>query len=109
MNFATTLTIILTIIWTVSWRAKKSSRLVDVGDLLNEMKTTKPAQGRKTLLHEIIDGLNASDRADLLSAIRDTSVPATVIAKVMAKRGLKLPAATVNRFRRGEADLREFE
>jgi hypothetical protein len=80
-----------------------------VGDLLNEIKSTKPAQGRKTLLHDVIAGLEKQDRKDLLDAIRDSSVPATVVAKVMAKRGFKLPASTVNRFRRGEANLDEFE
>ena len=80
-----------------------------MGKLLNEIKETKSPKGKKTLLHDVVVALDKQDRADLLEAIRDTSVPATVVAKVMAKRGFRLPASTVNRFRRGEADLREFE
>jgi len=73
-----------------------------MGNLLNDIKDHAASQGRKPRILEILEDLNESDRADLLAALDDHSIPASNISKAMGKRGYKLAINVISRYRRGE-------
>jgi len=73
-----------------------------MGNLLNDIKDLEASHGRKPRILEILNDLSESDKADLLAALDDHSIPASNITKAMAKRGYKLAINVISRYRRGE-------
>lgn len=76
-----------------------------MGDLFNDILAARQETRKRSCLDNVLDAMNKSDRADLLDAINNQSIPATVISRVIAKQGLKLPSATITAIRRGEVSL----
>jgi hypothetical protein len=76
-----------------------------MGKLFDDIKNAKGETRRRNLIDDVLENLTDTERKDLLVALDDVTIPATVISKVIAKRGLKLPAASINRYRRGEVEL----
>lgn len=72
--------------------------------LLDEIKDEQassrkgPSCGVCTLLVE----MDKSDSADLKAALADTTVYATVIAKALSRRDIRVNASTISRHRKGE-------
>ncbi len=76
-----------------------------MGKLLDEFQNAKGEFHRRNLIDDVLETLGDAEKKDLLNALADVTIPATVISRVMSKRGLKLPSASINRFRRGEVGL----
>lgn len=49
----------------------------------------------------LLDRLEADDRRDVVAALEDMSIPSTVIARVLQRRGWQVSDYTLNRHRRG--------
>ena len=76
-----------------------------MGKLFEDIQNAKGELRRRNLIDDVLDLLSDTEKRDLLNALSDVTIPATVISRVMTKRGLKLPSASINRFRRGEVGL----
>jgi hypothetical protein len=75
-----------------------------MGDLLNAIQSsTGTRKGGRGALERVLETLPESDRADLIEAINNQNIEATVISRVMQARGVSLPANAITRYRRGEA------
>lgn len=75
-----------------------------MGELLKAIQQSAPLPfGRKGALQQVLETLPDDDRADLLEALNNPKIPATVISRVMHARGVSLPTSAITRFRRGEA------
>lgn len=76
-----------------------------MGKLLDEFQNAKGQKRRRNLIDDALDSLTEVEKKDLLNALSDVTIPASVVSRVMTKRGLKLPTASITRFRRGEIGL----
>lgn len=76
-----------------------------MGQLFDEIKHAKSEFHRRNMIDDVLDQLPDKEQSDLIAALGDTTIPATVISRVMSKRGFKLPAASVTAYRRGELRL----
>lgn len=75
-----------------------------MGDLMKEIEAAQPLpSGRRGALEIVLESLPENDRKDLLAAIDNHSIAATVISRVLAQRGIQLPTSAITRHRRGEA------
>jgi len=73
-----------------------------MGELLNELKKTPRKYANKSRVQEVLDSLEEPDRADLLKAIEDLSIPASTIAYVLNERGIEITPSNITKVRRGE-------
>jgi len=69
--------------------------------LLDDIMDEKPRIARHCSVEILLNQLEADDRADLETALEDVMIQATVIARVLDRKGHKLPAASIARHRRG--------
>ena len=76
-----------------------------MGKLLDEFQNAKGQKRRRNLIDDALDSLSDAEKKDLLNALSDVTIPASVVSRVMTKRGLKLPTASITRFSRGEIGL----
>lgn len=75
-----------------------------MGELLKAIEGSTPLPfGKKGALQKVLETLPDDDRADLLEALNNPNIPATVISRVLHARGISLPTSAITRFRRGEA------
>lgn len=70
--------------------------------LMDEMMTERYGPPNKCPVNKLAELIGGSEGADLIKAVDDNLVPATVIARVLARRNLTLKPEAVNRHRRGE-------
>lgn len=70
--------------------------------LMDDLKLEHWGPPNKCPVHKLLATMTAEDRADLVKAVDEGLVPATVIERVLAKRGLILRQPAINRHRRKE-------
>ena len=70
--------------------------------LMDEFKQERFGPPIKCGVHKLVELLGGQDGAELLKAVDDTLIPATVIEKVLARKHQTLKAVAINRHRRGE-------
>lgn len=70
--------------------------------LMDEFKTERHGPPLKCAVHKLVELLGGQDGAELLQAVNDNIIPATVIQRVLARRNLSLASAMITRHRRGE-------
>ena len=70
--------------------------------LLQEIKNSKLVSGRIPMLLQIINKLDAQDKADLLAALNDYTISAPAISRVLENRGHRISVGSINGYRRGE-------
>jgi hypothetical protein len=69
--------------------------------LLDDIMSEKPRIARHCTVHQLLQQLDIKDRADLETALEDVMIQATVIARVLDRKGHKVPSASIARHRRG--------
>ena len=74
--------------------------------LLDEMRAEAVQKGPACSVRLLLDGLAPDDRADLQSAFADATIPTTIIAKVLHKRGHIIGPESLQRHRRGSCRCR---
>lgn len=75
-----------------------------MGDLMKEIEAARPLpSGRRGALEIVLDAMSEADRNDLLAALDNHAIAATVISRVLQQRGIDLPTSAITRYRRGEA------
>jgi len=74
-----------------------------MGELLKQIQSAKIGNGRKSELALVFEILSPEDRADLVKAIKDPTIPAAAISRALAARDIKLLAPSITRYRRGES------
>lgn len=74
-----------------------------MGELLKQIQSAKVGNGRKGEIALVLEILAPEDRADLIAAIKDPTIPAAAISRALAARDIKLVAASITRYRRGES------
>lgn len=75
-----------------------------MGDLMKEIEAAQPLpSGRRGALEIVLESMTDSDRNDLIKALDNHTIAATVISRVLAQRGIQLPTSAITRHRRGEA------
>jgi hypothetical protein len=70
--------------------------------LMDELKLEHWGPPNKCSVHKLANTMPPKDRDELLQAVNEGVVPATVIERVLAKRGLVLKQASIQRHRRKE-------
>ena len=71
-----------------------------MGKLLDEIKQTTIRVGKPPRkIDLVLEQLNTQDRADLLEAINDHSISASVISRVLHNKGFEVTRGAVQRYR----------
>ena len=71
--------------------------------LINEIRSEKVVpSGRIPRIQRVLEGMDETDRKELVEALDDYTIPAPTISKVLQRRGIDLDAASINKYRRGE-------
>ena len=71
-----------------------------MGKLLEEIKDTSVRVGKPPRkIDLVLEQLNKQDRADLLEAINDHSISASVISRVLSSKGFQISRGAVQRYR----------
>ena len=71
-----------------------------MGKLLEEIKDTSVRVGKPPRkIDLVLEQLNKQDRADLLEAINDHSISASVISRVLFNKGFQISRGAVQRYR----------
>ena len=71
--------------------------------LLNEIRSEKIVpSGRIPRIQRVLEGMDETDRKELVEAIDDHLIPAPSISRVLERRGIDLDASSINKYRRGE-------
>jgi hypothetical protein len=71
--------------------------------LLNEIRSEKVVpSGRIPRIKRVLDGMDETDRKELIEALDDYSISAPTISRVLERRGIDLDASSINKYRRGE-------
>ena len=71
-----------------------------MGKLLEEIKETSVRVGKPPRkIDLVLEQLNKQDRADLLEAINDHSISASVISLVLSNKGFQISRGAVQRYR----------
>ena len=71
--------------------------------MLNEIRSEKAApSGRIPRIKRVLDGMDETDRKELIEALDDYSISAPTISRVLERRGIDLDASSINKYRRGE-------
>ena len=70
--------------------------------LMEEIKNSKSVSGRIPMLLQIINKLDAQDKADLVNALNDYTISAPAISRVLENRGHRISVGSINSYRRGE-------
>lgn len=69
--------------------------------LLDEIRNERVKKGPACTVSSTLLRLDKPDAADLIAAMNDIGIEATVISRVMAARGIRLPVDAIRRHRRG--------
>lgn len=69
--------------------------------LLEDIMNERPRKARHCSVSILLASMDGTDRADLEVALEDVMIQATVIARVLERKGHKLPATAIARHRRG--------
>jgi hypothetical protein len=69
--------------------------------LADEIRSEPSRRQRKNRIQQVLDSLDAKDRAALLEALNDTNIAGSAISRVLAKRGIKLGESTITKYRSG--------
>lgn len=75
-----------------------------MGSLLNDIERNTLV-GRKPAIPKILARLDEQDRADLIAAIKDVTIPAIAIRTALAKRSIAISLSAIYRYRKGEVDF----
>ena len=71
--------------------------------LLNEIRTEKTIHsGRVPRIIRVLEGMDETDRKELVEALEDYTIPAPTISRVLERRGIDLDSSSINKYRRGE-------
>lgn len=70
--------------------------------LMEEIKKSKSVSGRMPMLLQIINKLDAQDKADLLAALNDYTISAPAISRALENRGHRISVGSITAYRRGE-------
>ena len=71
--------------------------------LLNEIRSEKASpSGRIPRIKRVLDGMDETDRKELIEALDDYTISAPTISRVLERRGIDLDASSINKYRRGE-------
>jgi len=71
--------------------------------LLNEIRSEKYVpSGRTPKIKRVLDGMDETDRKELIEALDDYTIPAPTISRVLERRGIDLDSSSINKYRRGE-------
>lgn len=76
--------------------------VLGVGNLLNEIKNEKIQIGKKSRITEILEKMTEAEQKDFIAALDDHAIPASKISRVMTRRGHKLSAQVIYRYRSGD-------
>jgi aminoglycoside phosphotransferase (APT) family kinase protein len=58
--------------------------------------------GRIPRIKHVLEAMDEKDYQELIEALEDVTIPAPTISKVLARRGINLDPASINKYRRGE-------
>jgi hypothetical protein len=74
------------------------------GSLLAAIKaeTNGVVSGRVPLIFGAANQLPEKERAEFWEAVNDLTIPAPAIVRVLQARNIRITAASINKFRRGE-------
>lgn len=70
--------------------------------LLEDMKADEIKKGPPCSLEVVLREMKNPDREDLLEAMKDPTIMATTISRVLARRGVKVGPQAIRRHRNGE-------
>lgn len=70
--------------------------------LSEQIRDQAATSRRKNGIDAALEQLPEGERADLISAILDPSIPLQAISEVMRQRGIRLSTHSIRRARRGE-------
>jgi hypothetical protein len=71
--------------------------------LLSEIRSEKVVpSGRIPRIQRVLEGMDETDRKELVEALDDHLIPAPAISRVLERRGIDLDASSINKYRRGE-------
>jgi len=71
--------------------------------LLSEIRTEKTIHsGRVPRIIRVLEGMDDTDRKELVEALEDYTIPAPTISRVLERRGIDLDSSSINKYRRGE-------
>lgn len=71
--------------------------------LLSEIRSERNVpSGRTPKIKRVLDGMDETDRKELVEALDDPLVPAPAISRVLERRGIDLDSSSINKYRRGE-------
>jgi len=73
-----------------------------VSRLSEQIKEQAATSRRRHGIDAALEQLPEGERADLISAILDPSIPLQAISEVMRQRGIRLSTHSIRRARRGE-------
>lgn len=74
--------------------------------LMDEFKSEPVRRGGpKPILDRIMQEMEPRDADDLKGALNDGSIPCRSIANVLARRGLKVSIATIEKYRRANGSV----
>lgn len=69
--------------------------------LLDEIMDEKPLKARLCSVRQLLDRMETQEQADLETALEDVMIQATVIARVLERKGHNIKSAAIARHRRG--------
>jgi hypothetical protein len=70
--------------------------------LFDEMKSESVMKGPPCSISLILEEMTDADRSDFALACEDWTIPGTVIAKVLQRKGFSVKAESLRRHRKGE-------
>ena len=71
--------------------------------LLSEIRSEEAIpSGRDPRIKRVLEGMDETDRKELVEALDDHLIPAPAISRVLERRGIDLDASSINKYRRGE-------
>lgn len=70
--------------------------------LFDEMKEEAVIKGPPCSVSLMLQEMTDSDRSEFLMACADLSIPGTIIAKVLSRKGFDIKAESLRRHRKGD-------
>ena len=71
--------------------------------LLSEIRSEESTpSGRVPRIVRVLEGMDETDRKELVEALDDYAIPAPTISRVLERRGIDLDSSSINKYRRGE-------
>jgi len=71
--------------------------------LLSEIRSEEAIpSGRVPRIKRVLEGMDETDRKELVEALDDHTISAPAISRVLEKRGIHLDTHSISKYRRGE-------